>query len=104
MKGIATRPDRYFVNSDFSNCRLRGQIYFKNLHINHRESLLVMAQKFISTWITFSIAEVVQKFISKWLKFLLTFTHTHPYKSGDLVLNALKINQVLRGQGYKGYN
>ncbi|MCP2241225.1 putative membrane protein, partial [Thermoanaerobacterium thermosaccharolyticum] len=31
-------------------------------------------QKFISTWITFSIAKVVQKFISMWLKFLLTFT------------------------------
>ena len=49
-------------------------IIFKRTRINHGKSPLVMAQKFISTWITFSIAKVVQKFISMWLKFLLTFT------------------------------
>jgi len=46
----------------------KSKYHFQKPTINHRKSPLAMAQKFISIWITFSIAEVAQKFISIWLK------------------------------------
>jgi hypothetical protein len=39
----------------------KSKYHFQKPTINHRKSPLAMAQKFISTWITFSIAEVAQK-------------------------------------------